>query len=124
MHDIYNANNYSQCSNENENNMFKMASIGERTTGLPMVILVSEKNNSTDPTIKVSRTYNHRVISEDTFSIDISDKPEIVYGDKEEISEKDLEKVKDWVVINKVALIKYWNFEILTDELLTILKKI
>jgi len=100
-----------------------MANFGVRTTGLPMIIWVSKKRASYGARIKVARNYNPRVIIGDTFSVSISDKPRIFAGNQGIINNNDLQKVFDWVCLNREPLIKYWNSEIMTDDLIDLLKK-
>ena len=107
-----------------EDMLFEMANFGTKTTGLPMIVCVSEKRATHGPRIKVSRSYNHKVLIGDTFSVSIADKPKVVAGDVGEISTTDLKRVFDWVVLNKEALIKYWNHELLTDELIGVMEKV
>lgn len=109
---------------ETQDTLFEMANFGTKTTGLPMIVYVSEKKASHAARIKVSRTYNHRVLIGDTFSISISDNPKIVAGDEGKITSSDLKKVFDWIILNKETLLKYWNNELLTDELIELIKKV
>jgi hypothetical protein len=109
---------------ESQDSMFEMANFGTKTTGLPMIVWVSEKRASHGPRIKVSRSYNHKVLIGDTFSVSISDTPEIVAGDTGDIKSIDVRKVYDWVVLNKETLLEYWNSDILTDELISKIKNI
>jgi hypothetical protein len=107
-----------------EDLLFEMANFGQKTTGLPMIVWVSEKRASHAARIKVSRSYNPRVLIGDTFSVSISDNPKIVAGDEGKISTADLKKVFDWIFLNKETLLKYWNNELLTDELIEQIKKV
>ena len=90
---------------------------------LKRYVWVSEKRASHAARIKVSRSYNLRVMVGDIFSVLISDNPEIVAGDVGKITPDDQKKVFDWIVLNKDVLMKYWNSEILTDELIENIKK-
>ena len=94
-----------------------MANIRSKSSGLPMLIWVSEKNANHGPRIKVARDYRIRAGSSDTFSVSISKNPSIVAGDSGQIKELDLKKVYKWITLNKIILMKYWNFEIDTIEL-------
>lgn len=109
---------------ETSDTLYEMANFGTKTTGLPMIVWVSEKKASHAARIKVARNYNHRVLVGDTFSVSISDAPEIVAGDKGKITMTDLNKVFNWVVLNQEPLMKYWNNNLITDELIGELKKV
>ena len=106
---------------------------GSQTTGLPMTIWICMKFGPYVPMIKVSRTYDFKVpraldyikiLQQCTFSLDFSADPRIIEGDKGEISDDDLCKVKSWIILNKKVLLKYWNFKISTCELVEQLKKV
>ena len=99
-----------------EEDLFELANMGQQDTGLPMIVWISEKRASHGPRVKVSRTYNHRAIAGDTFSIDVSDEPKIVAGDRGDITTEDLQKAFDWVVLNKNLLLQYWKGDILTGD--------
>ena len=79
--------------------MYEMANFGTKTTGLPMIVWVSEKRVSHGPRIKVSRTYKNKVLVGDTFSVSISDNPDIA-GDVGDIKSIDIKKVYDQTDVN------------------------
>ncbi len=103
--------------------MFEMANISSNKTGLPVIVWVSEKRGNHGARIKVSNRYNNKFRIENTFSITISDNPEIS-GDIDEIKNKDIDLIKEWILLNKEMLLKYWNKEISTDILFDNLKSI
>lgn len=103
--------------------IFEMANLRQNSTGLPMVIWVSEKGRSQHgPRIKVSKAHSHKANIMNTVSISISDEPEIVAG--EGLSNKDFELVKKYIKLNKDVLLDYWDGEIDTAELISRLVKI
>lgn len=108
----------------NEDALFEMASFGTKTTGLPMIVWVTEKKPLNAAWIKVARNYNQRILIENTFSVLISDEPKAIAGDEGEITTVDLKKIFEWVILNKVYLLKYWNHEVTTGELLDNIEKI
>ena len=101
--------------------LFEMANLRSKSTGLPMSIYVSEKNSQHGPRIKVSGKYTDKIDSHIFFSVSIADTPEIVAGTCGEITTSDLTKVFNWVKSNKDALLKYWEREIDTAELIDML---
>lgn len=113
-------------SNEflNQEDLFELANFSTKITGLPMIVYVSGKQSSHAARIKVARTYKKNFIAGDTFSMSVSDRPKIVAGDQGDIEEVDLVQVKEWIILNKEALLKYWNLKISTDELIEVLKKV
>ncbi len=61
--------------------LFLMANFREKSTGLPMVIWVSERGNSKHaPRIKVSTNNNDKMIEDQTVSVSITKPPEIMAG--------------------------------------------
>jgi hypothetical protein len=108
----------------NEENFFEMSNLRNKTTGLDMLLYVSERGYAKHgPRIKVQRSLGSK-ITHDFFSVSIDDDPRIVAGDQGEISNKHLEKVFQFVIKNKEVLLGYWNSEIYTDELFDKIKSI
>jgi hypothetical protein len=103
--------------------LFEMANLRQNSTGLPMVIWVSEKGHTQHgPRIKVSKTHSYRANITNSVSISISNEPEIVAG--EGLSNKDFELVKKYIKLNKDVLLDYWDGEIDTAELIGRLVKV
>ena len=109
---------------KNPGGLYELANLDHLDTGLPMLVWVSEKRASHGPRIKVARTYNHRTIPGDTFSVSITNIPKVVAGDTGDITTKDVKLVFQWVILNKELLLKYWHDHIVTRELYVELKKI
>jgi hypothetical protein len=103
----------------------EMANYIPDDTGLPMTIYISDKRSCKHGArIKVSGTYGNKMIS-DVFSVTISNTPEVVKDqDTFNIKSKDIELVKKFILLNKVNLLRYWNLEIGTGELVRNLKKV
>ena len=109
---------------EDSDFLFEMANISQKRTGLPMIIWISEKRSSHGPRIKVQKGYWDKIKDNEWFYISVSDNPKIVAGDQGEISNKDVKLVEDFIKLNLDLTLRYWNKEILTDELLDELKEI
>lgn len=104
-------------------NFFELANLKTKTTSLPMNIFISTKGSSPHgPRIKVQSNYSTRTQETEFFTLTISNEPEVI-GDPKDIKIKDIELVKSFILANKRALIRYWNDEIDTAEVLSILKK-
>ncbi len=102
---------------------FEMANLRPHSTGLPMVIWVSEKGRSRHgPRIKVSRTHSHRVDLTDTVSVSIGDVPEVVAGG--DLSADDFQRVATYIQLNQEPLLDYWRGEIDTAEMIGRLAKV
>lgn len=86
-----------------------------------MIIYVSAKQGSHGPRIKVSQDHSEKFNMRNTASVSIADDPKVVVG---ELSAKDFEAVKRYVLLNKDVLLKFWSGEIDTIELAAELKKV
>jgi len=91
--------------------LFEMANIGKSKTGLDESIWISVKNSSHGPRIKI---YKNSQPKGENFSVTIEDEPKVIGNIF--VNAKELDKIKQFVILNKVNLIKYWNFELTTDE--------
>lgn len=105
-----------------EDDAFLMANLRQKTTGLPMVIWVSEKQASHGARIKVSTNHSDKINLDETVSVSIANPPEIVAGYG--LSNKDLQLVSAFIKLNEKLLVDYWNSEIDTGDLITDLIKL
>jgi hypothetical protein len=99
-----------------EEMLWEMANFRTKTTGLPMIVYISTcevegKKLKHSPRVKIARTYSTKFNPFDTFSISISNNPEIVSGDKGEIKNSDLEKCQEFILKNKDVLMAFWDGE-------------
>ena len=104
-----------------EDLLFEMSNCRTKTTGLPMVVYVSTKyvggkEIQHGPRIKVAKTYDQKFNSFDSISITISDEPEVI--GEHQLSRKDIELVKKFIIINKEVLLAYWDGDIETIDML------
>jgi len=91
--------------NNKENSLWEMANIEKKVTGLSVNIYISEKNSSHGPRIKLSKE-GHNFLC----SITISNNPKVI-GDCK-IKQKELNKIFEWIKINKNVLLDLWNMKI------------
>lgn len=100
-----------------ESELWEMANLKKSRTGLPVLIYISGNKSSHGPRIKFFDSYadslgeNYDLL----IPLTVSKHPEIPIEHKLNIKEKDLEKVKEWVVKNYDLLIALYNDEI--DEI-------
>ena len=78
-----------------------MANAGPKITGLSMAIYISEKNAPHGPRIKVPTSYGY-TICQGSFSVTVEENPQVI-GDVGGIKPVDVERVKEFVIVNKVA---------------------
>lgn len=104
-----------------------MANIAKRYTNLPVIIWVhsDEPMQHNMPRIKFQNTKSDKIQSNMLVPLSIEDDPQIlIKGVKLNISGKELQKIKDWVVKNKMLLLKYWNSEITAADFIFNMQKV
>lgn len=93
----------------NINSLFEMANMRQNKTGVPGTIYISTAQASHGPRVK--HFANRPGEGVPYFSVSISDDPKIV--EIKGLSEREVgvvsDKVKDWVRLNHVALLQFWN---------------
>lgn len=95
--------------------LFEMANLSTDETDLPVVVWISIKSdeNHKIPRIKFSNTESSKMSTDILVPISISDTPVILSKNTVlNISNKKLNKVKQWIIKNKEALLRVWNGEI------------
>ncbi|MCM1532752.1 MAG: hypothetical protein NC114_10850 [Ruminococcus flavefaciens] len=102
--------------------LWEMANLRERQTGLPLYIYVSEKQGQHSPRIKVCLT-GSQLSSGETLSISIEDELKVLAGSLR-IKSKLLNQVFEWVKLNKETLLPFWNLNYDIQDLLDNLKKL
>ncbi len=109
--------------NTKKEDFFLMANFREKSTGLPMIIWVSERGNTKHaPRIKVSTNLNDKMIEGQTVSVSITEPSEIMAGMG--LKSKNLQLVIEFIELNQSLLLDYWNGKIDTTDLVLDLKKI
>lgn len=107
-------------------NLLEMANISKKTTKLPVNIWIQCEMTTqhNKPRIKFQNNYANKFETDDLVPLSIEDNPTILANNvKLNISSKDLQKVIDWVVKNKILLLKLWKLTISFDEFLVKMKK-
>ena len=102
--------------------LFEMSNIRKSESGLPVNIWASYKNASHGPRIKVQTNYGTKM-TDDFFSITISDEPKVI-GKTGEIKSSDIILVKKFIMLNKELLLKFWKDEIGASDVFNNLKKL
>lgn len=107
--------------------MWEMTNLKPEETGLPVIIYVSDKGNSQHgPRIKVQNDYSSKVTN-DWFSVTIANDAKVPDSQshiKIKVKAKDIDKVKQWVRLNRDLLLKYWNGTITTTTFIKEFKKL
>src|SRR5438105_8764394 len=102
--------------------LFKMANLFPRTTGLAMTVWVSPRGNARhDVWVKVNTTHGDQMNIANTAVVGVRPNPHAVAGD---LAPDDRRAVFEWVSLNTAALVAYWEGRIDTIELGQLLKRI
>jgi hypothetical protein len=105
-----------------DTDFFLMANLRPKTTGLPMVVWVSERGNARhDVRVKVALQHGDRIDPSHTAVFGVRPTPGLISG---YLSSADQRVVSDWIKLNEAALVEYWDGLIDTSELLGRLKRV
>jgi hypothetical protein len=100
--------------------LFEMANLFPRTTGLAMTVWVSPRGNARhDIRVKVNMTHGDQMNIANTAVVGVRAAPHIIAGPPD-----DQRAVFEWVSLNTAALVSYWEGRIDTIELGQLLKRI
>jgi hypothetical protein len=100
--------------------LFEMANLYPRTTGLPMTVWVGPRGNARhDVRIKVNLTHGNQMNIDNTAVVGVRPAPHLVAG---RFSSDDERLVFEWIRINEATIIAYWDGNIDTAELIQNLK--
>jgi hypothetical protein len=101
---------------------FLMANLRPKTTGLPMVVWVSERGNARhDVRVEVALPHGDRIDPSHTAVFGVRRTPGLISGS---LSASDQRAVSDWITLNEAAIVEYWDGAIDTGELLGRLKRV
>ena len=112
---------YQRHSRTCELDLYAMANVQPKTTGLPMTIYISNKNARHGPRIKVSQQYGNQMNASELFSMTIEEDPRII-GKPGRIRVSDIGKVNMFIQANRELLLDYWRQEPPLDTLDMLLK--
>jgi hypothetical protein len=102
--------------------LFEMANLFPRTTGLPMTVWVSPRGNARhDVRVKVNMTHGNQMTISNTAVVGVRPTPHVIAG---QLSSSDEQAVFEWVALNADALVEYWEGRIDTVQLGRALKPI
>jgi hypothetical protein len=99
-----------------------MANLRPATTGLPMVVWVSERRNAPhDVRVKVCRVHGDTMQPNNTASVGVRPTPHLASG---QLSPADLQAAIRWINLNADPIVAYWDGLIDTAELVQRLQKL
>ena len=86
-------------------------------TNLPAVIYVSQAEGGHGPRIKFQNQKSDRPQNDKWIPMTIEDNPRIIGNNKLNLSNKELNRIKAWVIQNKNTLLDFWYMRISLEEL-------
>src|SRR5437870_4884108 len=100
--------------------LFEIANLFPRTTGLPMTVWVSPRGNARhDVRVKVNMTHGDQMNIANTAVVGVRPSPHIIAG---HLPSDDPQTVFEWVSLNIAPLVAYWESRIDMIELGQLLK--
>jgi len=111
-----------QVAEPDADELFEMANLFPRTTGLPMTIWVSPRGNARhDVRVEANMTHGDQMNISNTATVGLRPAPHLMAG---RLSPDDQRAVYEWISLNTAALVEYWDGRIDTIELGRLLKRI
>jgi hypothetical protein len=111
-----------QVAEHDADELFEMANLSPRTTGLPMTVWVSPRGNARrDVRVKVNTTHGDQLNIGNTAVVGVRPNPHVVAG---RLLPDDERVVFEWVLLNTAALVEYWDGRIDTIELAQLLRRL
>jgi hypothetical protein len=102
--------------------LYEMANLFPRTTGLPMTVWVGPRGNARhDVRVKVNMTHGNQMNLDNTAVVAVRPSPRLMAG---ALSTADERAVADWITLNAAAIVAYWDGDIDTLELVQALKRL
>src|SRR5215472_8305290 len=111
-----------QVTDNNADELFEMANLFPRTTGLPMTVWVSPRGSDRhDVRVKVNTTHGDQMNIANTAVVGVRPTPHVIAG---HLSPDDQRAVFEWISLNTAAIVEYWDGRIDTIELGRLLRSI
>ena len=102
--------------------LFELANLFPRTTGLPMTVWVSPRGNARhDVRVKVNMTHGDQMNIANTAVVGVRPAPHLIAG---HLSPDDQRAAFEWISLNAAAIVEYWDGRIDTIELGRLLKRL
>src|SRR5215467_5593861 len=87
--------------------LFEMANLFPRTTGLPMTVWVSPRGNPRhDVRVKVNTTHGDQINITTTAVVAVRPTPHVIAGP---LTPDDAQAVFAWISLNTAAIVEYWD---------------
>ena len=107
---------------DHDTDFFLMANLRPATTGLLMVVWLSERGNARhEVRVEVALQHGDRIDPTHTAVFGVRPSPGLISGC---LSAEDQRVVSDWITLNEAAIVEYWGGVIDTAELLERLRRV
>src|SRR5262252_3674208 len=104
-----------QVTERESDELFEMANLYPRTTGLAMTVWVSPRGNARrDVRVKVNMTHGDQMNIANTAVVGVRPTPHVIAG---HLPPDDQRAVFEWVSLNTAVIVEYWDGRIDTIEL-------
>lgn len=105
-----------------QDELFEMANLYPRTTGLPVTVWVSPRGGARhDVRVKVSRQGGDRMVLDDTVVVGVRPEPGLIEG---QLDPATFAAVAAWISLNRDVLVAYWDGAADTAELIQRLQRV
>jgi len=111
-----------QVTERDADELFEMANLFPRTTGLPMTVWISPRGNARhDVRVKVNVTHGDQMNIANTAVVGVRPTPHVIAG---HLFPDDGRVVFEWISLNAAAIVEYWDGRIDTIELGQLLRRL
>jgi hypothetical protein len=101
--------------NREADELYEMANLYPRSTGLPMVIWVSQQGRARhDARVKVATDHNNKMDISRTAVVGVRPAPRLIEG---QLAAADLTSVSEWITLNEAALVQLWDGQLWDDKI-------
>ena len=107
---------------EDQDELFEMANLSPKRTGLPFMVWISTKEGAQQHDVRVKVSKGRKVQASEWVSVALRPDVHVVGG---EMTGHNLALLKKWIELNRAVIIKYWDGDIEdTQDALSALKPI
>lgn len=116
-----------------EHMLLEMSNLSQQRTGLDSIIWIQTNDAQGTgkyniPRIKFQNNTGMKIQKDELIPISISDEPEILLKSNDlskiRFSNRQIRAIKLWIIKNRDVLMKYWNEELTTDEIIDLIRKV
>ena len=118
-----NANKQDSLLHEEVMNLWEMANLHQKSTGLKnLVVWLSGGGDRLQHGARIKVVKGKKFKPELSSTVPLFGKPRIIGN--ADLSQDDFAELLNWINLNRTTILKYWNDEISTEEMISLIKKI